>query len=140
MTIVGLNVFFIIFLGQIMFHVLTCVERYLAVVHPITYRGLKRSGPGEVGKDRERVDQSKQRAFYTIMSIMGVLWLLFVGVLVCVWLGFTATPLMSYRVRCVEMISAIWFNLPNSLLLPLLFLHRVGKFTFCCSTAKKFKG
>ncbi|KAK2899464.1 hypothetical protein Q8A73_012593 [Channa argus] len=108
MTIVGINVFFIIFPGQIMFHVLTCVEHYLAVVHPITYRGLKQSagvrirnictgisvlcvlirpGPGEVGKDRERVAQSKQKAFYTIMSIMGVLWLLFVGILVCVWLG-----------------------------------------------------
>ncbi|KAI3376422.1 hypothetical protein L3Q82_016443 [Scortum barcoo] len=26
------------------FHILTCVERYLAVVHPVTYLGLKQSG------------------------------------------------------------------------------------------------
>ncbi|KAK2899520.1 hypothetical protein Q8A73_012649 [Channa argus] len=56
--------------AQSLFHLFTCVERYLAVVHPITYLGLKQAGPGEVSRDRERVDQSKQRAFHTIVAIM----------------------------------------------------------------------
>lgn len=31
------------FFGEICFHVLTCVERYLAVIHTITCRNLKNS-------------------------------------------------------------------------------------------------
>lgn len=27
--------------GETMFHILTCVECYIAVIHPVTYRGLK---------------------------------------------------------------------------------------------------
>ncbi|KAL7375679.1 hypothetical protein ABVT39_021978 [Epinephelus coioides] len=186
MSIVGMYLCFIIFPGQTFFHILTCVERYLAVVHPVTYLGLRHSagvrirnistgcvwllcfgwigvtalympefpiipflsflifslfvvsfcslsvlhvlirpGPGEVGGDREQVHQSKQRAFHTIMAIMGVLCLMFVGILVCVALD--ASPLLSSTDGCVVMISAIWFSLPSSLVLPLLFLHRAGK-------------
>ncbi|CAI5660947.1 unnamed protein product [Oreochromis niloticus] len=34
---------FITFYGETLFHVLTCVERYLAVVHPVIYMGLRKS-------------------------------------------------------------------------------------------------
>lgn len=30
--------------GQTLFHLLTCMERYLAIVHPVTYVGLKQRG------------------------------------------------------------------------------------------------
>ena len=37
---IGFHVWF----GQMLFPILTCVERYLAVVHPITYLGLRQAG------------------------------------------------------------------------------------------------
>ncbi|XP_034722294.1 uncharacterized protein LOC117941363 [Etheostoma cragini] len=194
MKLAGFYALHIIFPGQILFHVLTCVERYLAVVHPVTYLGLKQSGgvrirnvscgcvwllcvgwsgvlavfrpfipvlpflsllifsllvvsfcslsvlcvlirpgPGKVGGDRERVDQSKQRAFCTIMAILVVLLLMF-----AVSLGgcalYTAS-ILSYTGTCVALASALWLNLPSSLVLPLLFLHRAGKLG-CCSNAE----
>ncbi len=175
--------------GKTLFHILTCVERYLAVVHPITYLRLRQAGgvrirnistgcvwlmcfvgtgltqeffihsssvflyfwaislitvsfcsfsvlhvlirprPGDGGGDRERVDQSKQRAFNTIMAIMGALLLRFVGYLV----GNAAYNLsvLSVNEKCAVVISVVWFSLPSSLVLPLLFLHRAGKLPTC---------
>ncbi|CAJ1048237.1 uncharacterized protein LOC117809827 [Xyrichtys novacula] len=40
---VGVYIFSIVAPGQSLFHVLTCVERYVAVAHPVTYMGLKQS-------------------------------------------------------------------------------------------------
>ncbi|KAL7374921.1 hypothetical protein ABVT39_009045 [Epinephelus coioides] len=42
-VIVGAYVSSMAFPGQTCFHLLTCVERYLAVVHPVTYMGLRQS-------------------------------------------------------------------------------------------------
>ncbi|MEQ2163147.1 hypothetical protein GOODEAATRI_027199 [Goodea atripinnis] len=39
--IVGMSICFITFYAELFFNLLTCVERYLPVVHRITYRGLK---------------------------------------------------------------------------------------------------
>jgi len=167
--------------GETFFHVLTCVERYLAVIHPIMYRSLKNErgirmrnvcigcvwllcfaqaalfitemffiildfcllilaftivsfcsfsvlcalinpGPGKQGGDRERVDQLKQRAFLTIVVILGVLVLRFS------W-GLARALIFMFGVSnaCVVTCCGFWINLPSSLVLPLLFLHRAGK-------------
>lgn len=165
--------------GENFFLVLTCVEHYLAVVHPIIYVNLRkesvnrirninngciwlltfaltclltmefvildlcvlisflvivtfcnlsvlcvliRPGPGEQGGNRERADQSKQRAFYAILAILGALVLKFVSALVWAVLFVSAGGS-----DCLIMAWSCWLNLPSSLVLPLLFLHRAGK-------------
>lgn len=179
---IGLYMFSIISPGQTLFHLLTCVELYLAAVHPVTYLGLRhaggvqirnistgcvwlfsigslylwslsltfnlvyqflfivfasavvsfcslsiyciliRPGPGDVGGNRKRVDQSKQRASYTIMVIMGALLLRFMGNLVFSWIyASDAIPIID---SCSLMWCVALFSVPSAPVLPLLFLQR----------------
>lgn len=167
--------------GGIVFHVLICLERYLAVSHPITYLNLRnergvrirnvsaglvwlfcfnslvlatyqvftcleivilvislttvsfcsvsvlwiliRPRPGDKTKDRERIHQSKQKAFNTIIAILGVLVVKFVFNIT--W---EVLVLSAGNEPCVILTCCSWFNLPANLVLPLLFLNRAGKF------------
>lgn len=169
--------------GQMYFPILTCVERYIAVVHPVVYLRIRRVGsirnictglvwlhcfgglgflvirrnypkselignsvlmaffltcvtfcslsmafvltrprPGEACRKRARVEQSKQKAFHTIMIIMGMLWLKFGGTLFCTVMRLSLE--FSPRVQCALYSASGWFCIPSSLVLPLLFLHR----------------
>lgn len=186
---VGCNMFAIISCIKMFFHILICVERYAAVVHPISYLNLSKEGgvtirnisigfvwlvcagivalkivitrdfivilffcnlvlslvvssfcslsvlrvlthvrPGDEVSKVGKVDRQKQKAFVTITAIMAVLLLRFGGNLVC--LAMASSSLLSYRVGCVVRITGIWFCLPSSYVLPLLFLHRAEKL-FC---------
>lgn len=188
MMMAASHVVFITYCGQILFHTLTCVEHYLAVIHPITFmhlrkasgvrirnitigsiwllsfaemcilalnqvnyvillyfgqqalsliiisfcsfaviRVLKRPGPGDGGGDRDRVDQSKKRAFNTIMAILLTLLVRFGGNMVCA--GIYCSKSISDR--CMVIYSGFWFCLPSSLVSPLLLLHRAGKLPGC---------
>ncbi len=190
MLMLGVFVPCIIFPGQTLFHCLTCVERYLAVVHPVTYMRLRETGgvrirnisilcvwllnfgwmgvthlywsgfpvipllsmlgvsiiiiffcclsvlcvlthpgPGEMGRDKGRVDQSKQRAFHIIMVILGVLLLRFLGLLVTFSLN--NLQWINQEVLCALMDFGICLTVPSSLILPLLFLHKSGKLACC---------
>lgn len=187
--LVGYYIWTFTWFGETFFHILTCMERYLAVVHPFTYLSLRRERgirirnisigcvwvlcivatclltvqsafmtitlflliftsivisfcslsvlytltrprPGEKGGPRGRVDQSKQRAFYTLLAILGVVLLRFacnIG-----WVAFIASVVKN---ECLMMMCAVWLNLPCSLVLPSLFLHRAGKVACCKSNA-----
>ncbi|XP_021168709.2 uncharacterized protein LOC110367370 isoform X1 [Fundulus heteroclitus] len=174
---IGILVFFFKWYGEVFFHILTCLERYLAVVHPITYLSLKskrgtrirnitiasvwllclvwtylckitkmiiwdlcylifalivisfccisvlcvliQPGPGGQGKDRRRVDESKRRAFITIVSILGVLVLRVASNVI--W---ELVMISTGLIECVMMAFTFWLNLPSSLVLPALFLYR----------------
>lgn len=186
MKIVGVYLFSTNTIGQIVFHLLTCVERYMAVVQPVTYRNLRkakwikirkitvgcvwligfvmaglifvddngllayvfiaaealvifiifvfnlcvlcvliRPGPGKEVKGRQQVDQSKLRALYTMALTLGVLLLRLSSYIISMFM-------YSYRQvgepeRCVVLLVGIWFTLPSSLALPLLFLQKNGK-------------
>lgn len=191
----GMSAITISYPGEMFFNTVTCVERYLAVVHPITYLGLKQSGgvrirnicigfvwllcfgcvglavsyypnvpyipcfcmilvslvivsfcsfsvlcvlvrpgPGEMGGDRQQMNRSKQKAFHTITAIMAALLMSCLGTLFTVALG--TTNLLSDIDRCAILMFASWFSLPVSLILPLLFLHRAGKLSFCLFSNK----
>ncbi|KAG8005907.1 hypothetical protein GBF38_004963 [Nibea albiflora] len=193
MIVVGFYMYSIVFPGEMLFHILTCVDRYLAVVHPVTYRGLRQSrgvrirnisiacvwllcfgwcgiialyfpdlpnvpyllsllfssavvsfmslrvlcvlirpGPGEAGRDS--VDQSKQRAFNTIIAVTAVQWLWLIGAFICVVLYYS--DVLSYSAGCILISSVDWFTLPSILVLPVLFVHRAGKLTYRHSNNK----
>lgn len=171
--------------GETFFNILTCLEHYLAVVHPITYLRLKRGEgrrirnvitcciwllclasmflildpklflifdictliasmivmsfcslsvlfcliqprPGEQGGKRDRVDQSKRRAFFAIIVILATLLLR--CIINLVWSG---SLIQGGQSACVSLAASTWSNVPGSLVLPLLFIYRAD--VFVCS-------
>ncbi|KAM3590083.1 uncharacterized protein V6R79_003438 [Siganus canaliculatus] len=177
------HIFFIVTPAQALLHLLTCVDRYVAVVHPVAYLRLKQAGgvrnvavgcvwllsvgsrllgifpddrdnlfymvllavaavaisfcsgavlcvlirprPGEVGGHRERPDQSKRRAFSTMVAILGAVLLKLCSVLAAFVVP--ATVALSFSHVCLVIWSLVWLSLPSSLVQPLLFLQRAAK-------------
>lgn len=168
------------------FDTLTCIERYLAVNYPITYRNLKnaqgvrirnvaigctwllsfslggflfisgekimatvllpvtilslivvsfcslcvlcvliRPGPGEVEQVKQQVDQSKLRAFYTILIILAVM-LLRLGSTVLMSILYTTLTAEDSN-KCGLTQPLFWTNVPAAVMTFLHFLQREGK-------------
>lgn len=177
---------FIVYLGRLFFQCLNCVERYLAVIHPVIYLSLKTErgimvrhgtigciwllclgmflllvlfsqdvptvpffmifavgmlvisfcsisvlcalihpGPGGVSGDKKKVHQTKKRAFFNIAIITVVLFVKYIGLLVCTALH--ASSVLESWYGCAALLSSFWFCLPSSLIMPLLFLYKGGK-------------
>lgn len=174
--------------GQMFFHFLTSVERYLAVIHPITYRTLKEAkvirmrnviislawamsfatpfltfikgpipsmfltamvmlyfiaflflslsvayalshkGPRREVETRERFG-SKLRAYYILLVNLVVLFVRFTGHLVLVI--FVVFSFLGTTPPCAFILSEMWFGLPSSFVLPLLYLHKAGQLQCC---------
>lgn len=169
--------------GQTLLHLLTCVERYMAIVHPVTYVSLRQGGgvrlrnafigcvwllclvfvplmflswtsyivanfllltftlgvvvscsvlvvrvllhprPGNVGGNKESLDQPKRRALCAILLILGALAVRFFSSMMLTVRWFSLYP--------VELVLLMWItmllSLPSKLVLPLLFLQRAEK-------------
>lgn len=86
---------------------------------------LIRLRPGEVGGIQRRVNRTKQKAFYTIVIILATLIGRFLSYLV--YTIFFTLLLEKNSEPCLVFWSVNWFSLPSILVLPLLFLHRIGK-------------
>lgn len=84
------------------------------------------SGPEKRGGFSMRVDQTKLKAFYVMIAIMGVLLLKFGGILgTCAIFSMSELGPMT---RCIGYFSLSWTCLPSGVLHPLLFLKRAGKY------------
>lgn len=192
MALVGIYILSLSLFAHSFLDILICVERYLAVVHPITYRNLKNakgiqlrtatigfvwllsaleigllSVTGKIytagvlitftvaslivvsfcsvavlctlihpgpGKRTQTVDQSKLRAFYTILTIVALMMIrIGSNVFSSVYYG---TGQTDEDQKCYLILFLLWTCLPTSLLPPVLFLQRTGNI-YCCKLNRK---
>ncbi len=107
---------FIIFLGINLF----CC---LAVL-----RALKKPGPGDIGRHRDKENHIKRRAFFLILINTVTLVITYVPSSVTAFQYILSIPAS----QLLESLSLTCFLLPG-FVQPLLFIHRVGKLHFCRS-------
>lgn len=191
--LLGYHIMWLTYVGQSMFHCLTCTERYMAVVHPAMYRrqakevlmrarkacaaavwffsigfayytstllpdvpsilffcilvvmviiinfcsfsmlyALVRLGLWKVGGDRRQIDQSKLRAFHIVTAVTVALWFRLGGFMGCNISMSLAKA--SMKEQCILLFASVWLYIPSSIILPVMFLLRAGKFRCCKST------
>lgn len=184
----GISILYVCWFMKLFFHTVTCIECYLAVVHPVKYLGLKneswirriiigciwllflfwaitahfmtdlqnvlifvyhlalfftvmfyccvsvlwslkRPGPGEARYDRKHFNQTKRKAFYTILIIMSTVLFTLVWVMLSNILY--TSPLLHLTDKCLMIVFVPWVTLPCNLVLPILYLQREGKLPQC---------
>lgn len=88
---------------------------------------LLHSGPSE-GGSRSQLDQSKLKAFYSILAIVGALFVRLFGQC-CTTLLYILLDLEQSH-KCNFLLCIVWFSFFTSLPLLLLFMHRMGRLCF----------
>lgn len=170
-------------IGQSLFHLLACLDRYLAVVYPIGYMWMRQSTGirlrnGVIGfawllcllpcvlnfniihffafallfssaffstgtlcvlfavnhLGPMRKSRARQRALHTVAAISTCLVLRFLSGVVNPIFN---EPSHLSMTHCIMMMSSLPFSLPSNLVMPLLFLQRVGKLSNCQHTFRK---
>lgn len=183
----GYYVMWLTYVGQSLYHCLTCFERYMAVVHPADYHrlakevlmrtrkacaaavwlfstgfagytstilpqvpdvfffcilaamvliinfcslsmlfALVRLGLWKVGGDRRQIDRSKLKAFHMVMAVTVSLWFRLSGFMGCNISMSLAKA--SMKEECILLFTSVWLYIPSSVVLPVMFLQRVGQF------------
>lgn len=84
-------------------------------------------GPGKGGGAIVRVDQTKLRAFWVMVAIIGVLLFKFVGNVIISVLF--VLPEQVAMIRCISHGLIAWTCVPSNVLIPLLFIYRERKRT-----------
>ncbi|KAL6118278.1 uncharacterized protein ACO6RY_03109 [Pungitius sinensis] len=102
MVAVGMSILAMNICGQQLFHLLTCVERYLAVVHPVTYLGLR-----------------SQKGVRVRKVSIGCVWMLCFANMSCLYLGNTNSIIIS-SVWCLAFIVLVIFFCSLSVLCVLI--------------------
>lgn len=87
---------------------------------------LTRPGPGEGGRHQD--NQSKGKAFNTMIRILAVVTFRFMGVTISYFIYNFAN--VKEATRCAVWLALVCNGLPCSLLQPILFLQKTGKLTF----------
>lgn len=183
----GYHMMWFTYIGQSMFHCLTCLERYVAVVHPAKYHrlakevlmrmrkacaasawlfsigftcytstllpevpavlffcilvvmvliinfcsismlsALVRLGLWKVGGDRRQIDRSKMKAFHMVMAVTVSLWFRLSGFMGCnISMSLSKA---SIQEECILLFASVWLYIPSSIVLPVMFLQRIGLF------------
>lgn len=161
--------------GQSLFHLLACLDRYLAVAHPIRYMWMRQSAGNRLRNavigcswllclipcvinvdiipffsvffssgtlcvlfvishsEPSRKARAKQRALSTVAAISTSLFLRLLSSMVPPI--FYETLNLSLSQQCLVIMVSLPFSLPSSLVMPLLFLQRVGKLSNCQHTS-----
>lgn len=81
---------------------------------------------------KDKLNQSKKKALYTITAILGVLTLRFGWNFV--WMVYET---VTQGDKCMFFIYGAWLDFPSNLLLPFLFLHKTDTAEMCLCCKKK---
>lgn len=87
---------------------------------------LVRLGLWKVGGDRRQIDRSKLKAFHMVMAVTVSLWFRLSGFMGCnISMSLAKASIME---ECILLFTSVWLYIPSSIVLPVMFLHRVGQF------------